>query len=73
MNNGAGISCGSALARNGAVTLNNNVIGGNCGARTVTPEPGSLFLMGTGLVGIAGMVRRKLKLAGSVLRIGRCS
>lgn len=64
MNNGAGISCGSALARNGAVTLNNNVIGGNCGARTVTPEPASLFLMGTGLVGIAGMVRRKLKLAG---------
>lgn len=27
----------------------------------VTPEPGSLTLMGTGLIGLAGMVRRKLK------------
>lgn len=27
----------------------------------VTPEPGSLSLMGTGLIGLAGMVRRKLK------------
>jgi PEP-CTERM motif-containing protein len=34
--------------------------GGNQKAPMSTPEPGSLMLLSTGLVGIAGMVRRKL-------------
>jgi type VI secretion system secreted protein VgrG len=62
MNTGAGISCGSALARNGAVTLDNNVIGGGCaGGGATVPEPGTLGLMGSGLIILAGVARRKLR------------
>jgi Ice-binding-like/PEP-CTERM motif len=61
LNNGASITCGSALARNGAVTMNNNVITTGCGGQT-TPEPGTIGLMGSGLVIMAGVVRRKLRI-----------
>ena len=47
-------SCGSfqqIIAANGLVTSGDTV---------VTPEPGTLGLLGTGLVGLAGIVRRKL-------------
>jgi hypothetical protein len=66
MNTGAGISCGSALARNGAVTLDNNVIGGGCagggGGGGTVPEPGTISLMGSGLIILAGVARRRLRI-----------
>jgi hypothetical protein len=62
LNNGASIVCGSALARNGAVTMDNNVIT-NCGSRGVTtPEPGTIGLMGSGLVILAGVARRRMRI-----------
>ena len=63
LNNGATITCGSALARNGAVTLNNNVISTKCGGGGMsTPEPGTIGLMGSGLVILASVARRKLRI-----------
>jgi len=54
------------LARNGAVTLDNNVIGGGCGGGggggATVPEPGTISLMGSGLIILAGMARRKLRI-----------
>ena len=63
LNSGASIGCGSALARNGAVTLDNNVIGGGCGSSTTTvPEPGTMGLLGTGLAILIGSARRRLRI-----------
>jgi len=39
------------VGRNGTVS----------GDTIVTPEPGTLGLLGTGLIGLAGIVRRKLR------------
>lgn len=61
LNNGASIGCGGALAINGAVTLNNNVIGSGCGGVSSVPEPGTMSLMGTGLAILAKGVLRKLR------------
>ena len=60
LNTGASIGCGSALARNGAVTLDNNVIGGGCNGTATVPEPGTMGLLGTGLAILAGAARRRL-------------
>jgi hypothetical protein len=75
MNHGADILCGSALARNGAVTLDTNTIstgcnnaivvgGGNGGGTVVTtpvPEPEIYAMMAVGL-GLVGWVGRRKKL-----------
>jgi hypothetical protein len=64
---GATIDCGSALALNGAVTLDTNTID-PCptsettppGGVSPVPEPGTLGLLATGILGAAGMIRRRL-------------
>jgi hypothetical protein len=38
-----------------------NISSGDTNISVTAPEPGSLSLMGTGLIGLAGMIRRKLK------------
>lgn len=69
LNTGATIGCGSALAINGAVTLDSNVIGGGCssvtsggggGGMTTVPEPGTVGMLGTGLILLTGVAFRKV-------------
>jgi type VI secretion system secreted protein VgrG len=80
LNTGATIGCGSALARDAAVTLDTNTIGVGCaggfqsvvgdtfalvgpgpvggGDLAATPEPSTLFLFGSSLVGVGALWRR---------------
>jgi hypothetical protein len=63
LDTGATIGCGRALARNGAVTMDDNVISIDPDVCTtaggVIPEPGSVTLLGSGLLfGIIALWRR---------------
>jgi hypothetical protein len=70
LNTGATINCGSALALTGAVTMDDNTIS-TCGTGAVgftgggvtnspTPEPGTFGLLATGILGVTGVIRRRL-------------
>jgi len=67
MNTGATIDCGRALANNGAVTMDTNVVSiasvGGCQATaSAAPEPGSAGLLATGvLLGAIGYLLRVTK------------
>ncbi len=60
LNTSASITCGSALAQTGAVTLQGNTITG-CGGTSTVPEPGALSLMLSGLAILTGATRLKLR------------
>jgi type VI secretion system secreted protein VgrG len=70
LDTGATIACGDAIALNGAVTLDDNTIS-TCGTGAVggtgggvtnspTPEPGTFGLLATGILGVTGVIRRRL-------------
>jgi hypothetical protein len=62
LNTGANIACGSALAQNGAVTMDTNYVYG-CGAgvseASDVPEPGTASLLGIGLLLISISVYKR--------------
>jgi PEP-CTERM motif len=55
VNTGKGFFNGSTIISSGGTNITGN------GLRTVVPEPESISLLGTGLIGLAGILRRKVK------------
>lgn len=52
---------GTIAGRNGNWLVGQSNAPGGSGTPLTTPEPGSLMLLSTGLIGIAGTLRRKLR------------
>lgn len=74
LNTGATINCGSALAHNGAVTMDTNVVNeDNCPFTTTTPEPGTISLLATGLAsaGASSSFSSFLGLGGAIAAVRR--
>jgi type VI secretion system secreted protein VgrG len=69
MDTGATIPCGRALAQNGAVTLDDNVLDNVCSFNTgsgglsgsITPEPQLIMPLGVGIVGLALLKIKRTK------------
>jgi hypothetical protein len=61
MQTGASISCGGALALNGAVSLQDNSVSLCAPGETTVPEPGSIGVFLAGLAGCASMNRKRLR------------
>ncbi|MEI9980237.1 MAG: ice-binding family protein [Edaphobacter sp.] len=56
----ASINCGSAIALNGAVTMDTNTISScQVTSPSTVPEPATLTLLATGLLGVSGIIRRR--------------
>jgi hypothetical protein len=70
---GATIGCGRAIALNGAVTMDTNTVGGSCESSAATPEPGTVQLLGMGLLGCAiAYAWRSRKQARKIFPAERC-